>query len=165
MEKRQVSGYSGGPDRLTVKPSAKPTLVRTQHLPLPAETARELGIPGVAGLLCLVPLCFMMCRCEPLCSSGYGHMADGFRGELAVHRTACFAVRPPVQGPLVVSLPVPEGSRGGLVRPAGGHPYGDQHRRTCSQIPATCCRGGAVYPEKVRLRDAGLHDDTGGGSG
>jgi hypothetical protein len=38
-----------GRDRLTVKPSAKPTLVRTQHLPLPAETARELGIPGLAG--------------------------------------------------------------------------------------------------------------------
>jgi hypothetical protein len=57
-------------------------------LPLPAETARELGIPRLAGLLCLVPLCFMMCRCEPLCSSGYGHMADGIGAEPAVHRTA-----------------------------------------------------------------------------
>ena len=81
-----------GRDRLTVKPSAKPTLVRTQHLPLPAETARELGIPGLAGLLCLVPLCFVMCRCEPLRSSGYGHMADGFGAEQAVHRTACSGV-------------------------------------------------------------------------
>jgi hypothetical protein len=75
--------------RATRQPSAKPTLVRTQHLPLPAETARELGIPGLAGLLCLVPLCFMMCRCEPLRSSGYGHMTDGFGVEQAVHRTAC----------------------------------------------------------------------------
>jgi hypothetical protein len=44
----------------SVKPSAKPTLVRTQHLPLPAETARELGIPGLAGCCfrsCEVPLC------------------------------------------------------------------------------------------------------------
>jgi hypothetical protein len=78
-----------GRDWLTVKPSAKPTLVRTQHLPPPAETARELGIPGLAGLLCLVPLCFMMCRCEPLRSSDYGHMADGIGSEQAVHRTAC----------------------------------------------------------------------------
>jgi len=38
-------------------------LVRTPHLPLPAETARELGIPGLAGLLCLVPPCFMTYRC------------------------------------------------------------------------------------------------------
>src|ERR1039457_4673779 len=30
----------------------------------------------------------MMCRCEPLHSSGYGHMADGFGREQAVHRTA-----------------------------------------------------------------------------
>src|SRR5487761_1306377 len=31
---------------LAVKPSAKPTLVRTQHLPPPAKTARELGFLG-----------------------------------------------------------------------------------------------------------------------
>ena len=53
-------------------------------MPLPAETARELGIPGLGGLLCLVPLCFMMCRGEPLRSSGYGHMADGIGAEPAV---------------------------------------------------------------------------------
>ena len=29
-----------------------------------------------------------MCRCEPLRSSGYGHMADGIGAEPAVHRTA-----------------------------------------------------------------------------
>ena len=37
----------------------------------------------------------MMCRCEPLRSSGYGHMADGIGAEPAVHRTAGF----PGQGP------------------------------------------------------------------
>jgi hypothetical protein len=78
----------GGVKR-SVKPSAKPTLVRTQHLPLPAETARELGLPGLAGPLAPVPPCFMMCRREPLRSSGYGRMADGFGAEQAVHRTAC----------------------------------------------------------------------------
>jgi hypothetical protein len=40
---------AGGPQRSwSVKPSAKPTLVRTQHLPLPAKIARELGFPGLA---------------------------------------------------------------------------------------------------------------------
>src|ERR1039458_9175657 len=76
----------------SVKPSAKPTLVRTQHLPPPAKIARELGFPGLAGLLVIVPPCFVMCRCEPLRSSGYGHMADGIRPEPAVHRTACSTV-------------------------------------------------------------------------
>jgi hypothetical protein len=75
--------------RISVKSSAKPTLVRTQHLPPPAETARGLGIPGLAGRLAPVPLCVMMCRREPLHSSGYGHIADGIRPEQAVHRTAC----------------------------------------------------------------------------
>jgi hypothetical protein len=79
-------------NKQSVKPSAKPTLVRTQHLPPPAETARELGIPGLAGLLCLVPLCFMMCRCEPLRSSDCGHIADGSGAEPAVHRTACSGI-------------------------------------------------------------------------
>src|ERR1019366_1889931 len=72
-----------------------PTLVRTQHLPPPAETAHGLGIPGLAGRLSVVPLCVMVCRCEPLHSSGYGHMADGIRPEPAVHRTACSWISTP----------------------------------------------------------------------
>ena len=86
----------------SVKPSAKPTLVRTQHLPPPAETARGLGISGHAGRLAVVPLCLMMCRCEPLHSSGYGHMADGIWAGGAVHRTACSSDLdgpPPPPGP------------------------------------------------------------------
>jgi len=75
-----------------VKPSAQPTQVRTLHLPPPAKTANGLGIPGLAGRLATVPLCLMMCRCEPLHSSGYGHMADGIRPEQAVHRTACSGI-------------------------------------------------------------------------
>jgi hypothetical protein len=54
----------------SVKPSAWPTLVRTQHLPPPAETARGLRIPGPAGRLAVVPLCVIMCRCESLHGSG-----------------------------------------------------------------------------------------------
>jgi len=41
----------------TVKPSAQPTLVRTQHLPLPAETARLLRILALAGRFFSVPAC------------------------------------------------------------------------------------------------------------
>ena len=88
LENRRSGGIWLVRDKRSVKPSAKPTLVRTQHLPLPAETARELGFPGLAGLLAVVPLCFMMCRCGALRNSGYGHMADGFGAEQAVHRTA-----------------------------------------------------------------------------
>ena len=35
--------------RATRQPSAQPTQVRTLHLPLPAEIARELDFPGLAG--------------------------------------------------------------------------------------------------------------------
>jgi hypothetical protein len=62
-------------NRRSVKPSAKPTQVRILHLPPPAETARDLRIPGLAGR-CFsrdgVPLrlcesgCFGCCsRCWP----------------------------------------------------------------------------------------------------
>src|ERR1022692_4884924 len=77
-----------GRNERPVKPSAKPTLVRTQHLLPPAKTARGLGIPGLAGRLAVVPPCLTMCRCELLHSSGYGHIADRIRPEQAVHRTA-----------------------------------------------------------------------------
>jgi hypothetical protein len=55
----------------------------------PAETARGLSVPGLAGRLAVVPLRLTMCRCEPLHSSSYGHMAEGIRPGHAVHRTAC----------------------------------------------------------------------------
>src|ERR1022692_3187852 len=92
MASRREAGCPSGQRERSVKPSAKPTLVRTQHLPPPAKIARELGFPGLAGLLVIVPPCFVMCRCEPLRSSGYGHMADGIRPQQAVHRTACSTV-------------------------------------------------------------------------
>jgi hypothetical protein len=44
-------------DERSVKPSAQPTLVRTQHLPLPAETARLLRILALAGRFFSVPAC------------------------------------------------------------------------------------------------------------
>ena len=47
-----------------VKPSAQPTLVRTQHLPPPAKTARWLRKRGPAGRFLLVPSCVIVCRCR-----------------------------------------------------------------------------------------------------
>jgi hypothetical protein len=75
-----------------VKPSAQPTLVRTQHLPLPRKRPVSWGAPGFAGrpVLChLVSSCVIVGQQTSLCGSGYGHMADGIRAEGAVHRTAC----------------------------------------------------------------------------
>jgi hypothetical protein len=74
----------------SVKPSAQPTLVRTQHLPPPAETARDPGFLRVRGPLCVVSSCVIAGQQTSLRGSGYGHMADGFRPGGAVHRTACF---------------------------------------------------------------------------
>jgi len=45
----QVGSICGGASRLPVKPSAQPTLVRTQHLPPPAKTAHGLGFVPFAG--------------------------------------------------------------------------------------------------------------------
>ena len=61
----------------SVKPSAQPTLVRTQHLPPPAEMARELGFPRLRGPSCVVSSCVITGQETPPCGSGYGHMADG----------------------------------------------------------------------------------------
>ena len=75
----------------TVKPSAQPTLVRTQHLPPPAKTARSLRKRGPAGRFPLVPPCVIVCRCRSSRSDRYGHIADSVRAEGAVRGTACFA--------------------------------------------------------------------------
>ncbi len=80
-----------GEERRAVKPSAQPTLVRTQHLPPPAKTARSLRKRGPAGRFLLVPPCVIVCRCRSWRSDRYGHMADSVRAEGAVRGTACFA--------------------------------------------------------------------------
>ena len=87
---RQAGCPSGQRER-SVKPSAQPTLVRTQHLPLPAEAARELGIPRYRGPSCVVPWWVIFGQQTSLCGSGYGHIADGIGAGGAVHRTACWS--------------------------------------------------------------------------
>ena len=77
--------------RRSVKPSAQPTLVRTQHLPPSAKTARWLRKRGPAGRLVLVTPCIRVCHRGSMRSSGYGHIADSVRAERAVRITAPFA--------------------------------------------------------------------------
>jgi hypothetical protein len=58
----QVGGMWRCRQERAVKPSAQPTLVRTQHLPPPAKTARSLRKRGPAGRFLLVPPCVIVCR-------------------------------------------------------------------------------------------------------
>jgi hypothetical protein len=94
-----------------VKPSAQPTLVRTQHLPLPAETARGLGILGLTGRLAGVARWVMMWRRDASRCGGHGHMADrnqpeqgvlagqpGNRGAAGLRRSQADGVLRPVSG-------------------------------------------------------------------
>jgi hypothetical protein len=60
------------------KPSAQPTLVRTQHLPLPAKTTRGLGFLRVRGPSGAVSPCVIVGQETSLHHDGYGHIADGF---------------------------------------------------------------------------------------
>jgi hypothetical protein len=102
-----IAGQRGAPraEERSVKPSAQPTLVRTQHLdttpatttpatqhlPHPGETARWLRKRGPAGRFLLVTSCISVCHYGSMRSSGYGHIADSVRAERAVRITATFA--------------------------------------------------------------------------
>ena len=86
-----VSGVRLAEERRSVKPSAQPTLVRTQHLPPPAETARWLRKRGPAGRFLLVPPRIRACHCESMHGSVHVHIADSVRAKLAVRITARFA--------------------------------------------------------------------------
>ncbi len=72
----------------TVKPSAQPTLVRTQHLPPPGKTDRSLRKRGPAGRFLLVAPCISVCHRGSRHSSGYGQIADSIRAERALRITA-----------------------------------------------------------------------------
>ena len=79
----------------------------------------------------------MMCRCEPLRSSGYGHMADGFGAEQAVHRTACSA---DFHGSAVAVEELTSVTRSGcwvtrVQDPARGHGQAVAEVAACALIP------------------------------
>ena len=78
-------------EQRSVKPSAQPTLVRTQHLPPPAKTARSLRKRGPAGRFLLVTPCISVCHRGSMRSSGCVHMVYSVRAERAVRITARFA--------------------------------------------------------------------------
>jgi hypothetical protein len=88
---RHTAGCPSGQRERSVKPSAQPTLVRTQHLPHPGETACSLRKRGPAGRFLLVTACISVCHRGSMHSSGYGHIADSVRAERAVRITARFA--------------------------------------------------------------------------
>ena len=75
----------------SVKPSAQPTQVRTLDLPPPAQTARDRGMLQPRGPSRVVSSPVIRGQQTPLYHAGYGHIADGFGAEGAVHRTACSA--------------------------------------------------------------------------
>jgi hypothetical protein len=77
--------------RSTVKPSAQPTLVRTQHLPPPAKTARSLRKRGPRTVFSLSRRVSACINYGSMRSSGYGHITDRVRAERAVRITARFA--------------------------------------------------------------------------
>ena len=83
-------------DTRSVKPSAQPTLVRTQHLPPAVKTALLAAETRPGGPFLLVAACLIMCHRGSMHSSGYGHIADSVRAERAVRITARFCRSAPV---------------------------------------------------------------------
>src|SRR5579872_5021425 len=81
----QVGAIFGRNSVNTVKPSAQPTLVRTQHLPPPAKTARDRDILPPRGPPCVVSSSVIVGQETPLHHDGYGHIADGSGPKGAVH--------------------------------------------------------------------------------
>jgi hypothetical protein len=82
----------------TAKPSAQPTLVRTQHLPPPAKTACWLRKRDPAGRFVLVTPCVRVCHCGSMRGSGYGHITDSVWAERAVRKTVGSAGRQSLAG-------------------------------------------------------------------
>src|SRR5215813_223279 len=74
---RHTAGCPSGQRERSVKPSAQPTLVRTQHLPPPAEMARLLRILALAGRFFPVPACVTLWRCRSSYCAVHGRIADG----------------------------------------------------------------------------------------
>src|SRR5579864_9109052 len=61
--RRHTAGCPSGQRERSVKPSAQPTLVRTQHLPHPAKTPRWLRKRGPVGRFLLVTPCISVGHC------------------------------------------------------------------------------------------------------
>ena len=75
------------PMSTAVKPSAQPTLVRTQHLPPPAKTAPWLRKRGPAGRFVLVTPCIRVRHYGSMRGGVHVHMVSSARAKLAVRIT------------------------------------------------------------------------------
>ena len=92
---RHTAGCPSGQRERSVKPSAQPTLVRTQHLPPPAKTAPWLRKRGPAGRFLLVTTCIRGGHYGAMRGSVYVHIVYSVRPKLAVRITArCADPRP-----------------------------------------------------------------------
>ena len=88
---RHTAGCPSGQRERSVKPSAQPTLVRTQHLPHPGETARSLHKRGPAGRFLLVTACIRVCHYGSMHGSVHVHMVYSVRAKTsgAYNRSLC----------------------------------------------------------------------------
>src|ERR1017187_7407266 len=93
-DSRRSGGMLTDQDERSVKPSAKPSLVRTQHLPHPGETAPYLPIFVLAGRFFSVPRCVILWRLTSACRGVHGRIADENRGLGAVRGPSAFHGRP-----------------------------------------------------------------------
>ncbi len=129
----------------SVKPSAQPTLVRTQHLPPPAKTAPGLRKRGPAGRFLLVTPCIRVRHYGSTHGSVHVHMVYSVRAKLAVRITARFAgPRPfcPVtglptaahSGRPVLSCPLAPGGGLALFVPEAGAGWPDRARAISSRL-------------------------------
>src|SRR6476660_5214901 len=87
---RHTAGCPSGQRERSVKPSAQPTLVRTQHLPPPAETAPWLRKRARGAVFVLVTPCISLCGCASMCCGVHGRIADVVRAGCAVGDTVGF---------------------------------------------------------------------------
>jgi hypothetical protein len=169
-----TAGCPSGQRERSVKPSAQPTLVRTQHLPPPAKTARLLRILALAGRFLLVTPCIKVCHCASIRCSVHGRIADGVRAGHAVGDTVGFprtATDGPIKGPCPASRrgPAPSVAR----RPAsprrgrhrgGGKTSGAADRGLCCPGAGAgrSCTGEGARPG--RLSQNVIHPSRPGGS-
>ena len=104
----------------SVKPSAQPTLVRTQHLPPPAETARWLRKRARRAVFFLVTLCISVCHCGSMCCGVHGRIRNNVRAARTVgaHRRR-FHGRPRT-APAKGALSLPRCGAGAMRRPTAG---------------------------------------------
>ena len=137
------SQYRG---RGSVKPPAQPTLVRTQHLPPPAKTARELGFQGLRPSCCYRTVCHQ----GPPWSTAMQWLRtssgrDQCRGSGSVNRYLSRGRGARRPGP---GLPACRDNR--MPSPAGPNFWRLRRPRTVAHLSATPCTG-AVKMWRRRL--------------